>query len=150
MCRFTKTETLSLQQSRPTLVHSNTPTLPCRATGRWCSLRCTAEHRRGHDFCTGCAPSHLKKDEEVVLAGVRRDPEGAPESADTSLRTNRDFVLQCVKLQGRALVYADPSVRSDREVQLAAVAHVVVFVTVVHPAGARRLAGYEAIASHTA
>ena len=50
----------------------------------------------------------------MVLAGVRRDLFVLGE-ADTSLRTNRDFVLQCVKLQGCALQCADPSVSSDRE-----------------------------------
>ena len=34
---------LILQQSRPAPWHSNTHTLPCRATGRWCSLRCAVE-----------------------------------------------------------------------------------------------------------
>ena len=49
-------------------------------------------------------------------------PRASSEKQTTSLRTNRDFVLQCVMLQGRALQYtgcalqhADPSVRSDRE-----------------------------------
>ena len=68
-----------------------------------------------------CAASHLLKDEEVVLAGVRRD-RCMFAGADPSFKTNRDFVLQCVKLNGSALQHAHPSVRSDTEVQLAAVA----------------------------
>ena len=55
-----------------------------------------------HHYALCCAPSHLKKDEEVVLAGVRRDP-NVLGAADTSLRTNRGLRAAVCEAAGTRL-----------------------------------------------
>ena len=62
----------------------------------------------------------LLADEEVLLAGVARDPEVLG-LAHASLRQNKAFVLKCVELQGRALEHADDSLRHCADLQCAAV-----------------------------
>ncbi len=71
-------------------------------------------------FTLVCANKSFRKDKEVILALMQRDPV-ALTMADKSLKKDREVVLSSVKLAGYTLHAADDSFKKDRELVLKAV-----------------------------
>jgi len=79
-----------------------------------------AAAREGRGSALQGAADSLRADRELVLEATAEDPE-AFKHASEELRGNRDFVLQVVRMSGRALQYVPLLFKADQEVVQAAV-----------------------------
>ncbi len=80
-------------------------------------LECMKEH---NGMTLEHASSKWKDDEDVVLVAVDKKygygPSSSPlQFASDRLRNDKDFVMQCVKLESTSLQYASEQLRHDRE-----------------------------------
>ncbi|EFC38085.1 predicted protein [Naegleria gruberi] len=68
-------------------------------------------------FSLDCVPQKFKQNEEIILESIRHASINF-KYVDSSLASNRDFVLKCVKASGFVLFYTDEKFRMDREIIL--------------------------------
>lgn len=66
-------------------------------------------------------PSEFRDDKELLLAGIQKIGHDTLQIAEKSLLSDKDFMIDCVKLNGHVLQYADDELKKDKELVLTAV-----------------------------